>query len=127
MSMLHLEQSAAACYSGFMANPGDSPKTIITHDGKFHADDVFAVATLLLILRRESPSVSIVRSRDSALVARADFVIDVGGQYNEEKNRFDHHQIGGAGERKNGIPFAAFGLVWKKFGEALAGSLAVAA
>ena len=83
--MLHLEQSAAACYSGFMANPGDSPKTIITHDGKFHADDVFAVATLLLILRRESPSVSIVRSRDSALVARADFVIDVGGQYNEEK------------------------------------------
>ncbi|MDO8564620.1 MAG: MYG1 family protein, partial [bacterium] len=33
-----------------------------------------------------------------------------------------HHQKEGAGVRENSIPYAAFGLVWKKFGEALSGN-----
>src|SRR5690606_33502984 len=37
-------------------------------------------------------------------------------EYDPERNRFDHHQEGGAGARENGIPFAAFGLVWREFG-----------
>ncbi|MDO8564969.1 MAG: MYG1 family protein, partial [bacterium] len=64
-------------------------KTIVTHEGKFHADDVFAVATLLLALQDEA---EVRRTRDEEDVASADIAVDVGGIYDAEKNRFDHHQ-----------------------------------
>lgn len=98
-------------------------KIIVTHDGKFHADDVCAVAVLSLAL--DEP-IEIVRTRDPELIAKADFVVDIGGKYEPENNLFDHHQEGGAGIRENGIPYAAFGLVWKTYGEKLCGSKAVA-
>lgn len=99
--------------------------TIVTHNSKFHADDVFAVATLFLVLEKESKTANVIRTRDTEIAKNAEFVLDVGGVYNPEINRFDHHQDGGAGERTNGIPFASFGLVWKKFGEELCGSMEV--
>lgn len=99
-------------------NTGSSKK-IITHSGNFHADEVFACATLSIIF---GDNVEIVRSRNPELWEGADIVVDVGGIYNEDSNRFDHHQEGGAGARENGIPYASFGLVWKRYGEALAGS-----
>lgn len=102
----------------------DSRKIIVTHDGGFHADDAFAVAALLLHL---GGSAEVVRTRDPHLVMKGDFVVDVGGEHDELKNRFDHHQPGGAGARENGIPYAAFGLVWKKFGAAISGSAEIAA
>ncbi len=92
-------------------------KTIVTHDGTFHADDVFAVATLLLL----EPTAAVVRTRDENIGAVADVAVDVGGVYDETRNRFDHHQIGGAGARENGVPYAAFGLVWRRSGTTLAG------
>ena len=98
------------------------PKTIITHDGKFHADDVFAVSALALL----EPEAKVVRTRDSKQISEGDFVVDVGGVYEPEANRFDHHQQNGAGVRGNGIPYAAFGLVWKNFGEKICGSAEVA-
>jgi len=88
-------------------------KTIVTHNESFHSDDVFAVALLLKVLNKEA---EIVRTRDEKKIAEADIVIDVGGEYDKEKDRFDHHQKGGAGIRKNGIPYASFGLVWDKYG-----------
>ena len=84
--------------------------TVVTHNGNFHADDVFSIAVLKHVL----PTFKLVRTRDKALIESADYVIDVGGEYDPETNRFDHHQRGGAGERENGIPFSSFGLVWKK-------------
>ncbi len=98
-------------------------KTIITHSSRFHADDVFAVATLSLLLDGE---IKVIRTRDEKLFETGDFVLDVGGVNDEAKNRFDHHQAGGAGKRANGMPYASFGLVWKKFGAELAGSQAAA-
>lgn len=98
---------------------------IITHSGSFHTDDIFAVATLELLLG-ESASISVTRTRDMAVIETGDYVVDVGGIYDESTNRFDHHQIGGAGKRENGIPYASFGLVWKKFGVQICGSLEVA-
>ena len=86
--------------------------TVVTHNGNFHADDVFSIAVLKHVL----PTFKLVRTRDKALIESADYVIDVGGEYDPETNRFDHHQRGGAGERENGIPFSSFGLVWKKYG-----------
>lgn len=99
------------------------PKTIVTHDGTFHADDVCAVAALLLYLKGGA---EVTRTRDTDAIAAADFVMDVGNVYDETQNRFDHHQPEGAGGRANGIPYAAFGLVWKKFGAEIAGSKAAA-
>ncbi len=99
-------------------------KTIVTHDGGFHADDVFACAALFLHLHGKA---MVVRSRDAETIAQGDIVFDVGGEYDEARNRFDHHQPGGAGARENGIPYAAFGLVWKKFGVSVAGSADIAA
>jgi uncharacterized UPF0160 family protein len=86
---------------------------IVTHNGSFHADDVFAVATLL----RLYPDATVVRTRDKEKIQEADIVVDVGHVHDVGVNRFDHHQPGGAGVRDNGIPYAAFGLVWKEYGE----------
>lgn len=90
-------------------------KTIATHNGNFHADDVFSVAAFKCIL----PAFKLIRTRDLELIAKADIVIDVGGKYDSDTDRFDHHQRGGAGERENGIPYSSFGLVWQKYGLAL--------
>jgi uncharacterized UPF0160 family protein len=87
-------------------------KTIVTHNGNFHADDVFSIAALKSIF----PSFKLIRTRDSELIAKADIVVDVGGEYDADTDRFDHHQRGGAGERENGIPFSSFGLIWQKYG-----------
>jgi uncharacterized UPF0160 family protein len=87
-------------------------KTIATHNGSFHADDVFSIAALKNIY----PSFTLVRTRDLEIIGKADIVIDVGGEYEPEQGRFDHHQRGGAGERENGIPYSSFGLIWKKYG-----------
>ena len=86
--------------------------TIATHNGNFHADDVFSIAALKCIF----PSFNLIRTRDLALISKADVVIDVGGEYNSDAGRFDHHQRGGAGERENGIPYSSFGLIWQKYG-----------
>ncbi len=94
-------------------------KKLITHSGSFHADDIFAAATLSIYLKREGIPFEIIRTRDEELIIRGDYVFDIGGVYNPDLNRFDHHQEGGAGKRENGIPYAAFGLVWKKFGPKL--------
>lgn len=87
-------------------------KTIVTHNGNFHADDVFSVAALKTLF----PSSNLIRTRNSDKIANADIVVDVGGVHDEETDRFDHHQRGGAGERDNGIPYSSFGLIWKKYG-----------
>ena len=89
-------------------------KKLITHNGSFHADDIFAAATLSLFLKKEE--YEIIRTRDEEIIKLGDYVFDVGGIYDENINRFDHHQKGGAGKRENDIPYASFGLVWKHFG-----------
>ncbi len=96
---------------------------IATHSGGFHTDDVFAVATLQLVYGAEN--VEVIRTRDESVLATADIVVDVGGVYDVATKRFDHHQNGGP-IRDNGIPYAAFGLVWKEYGEQVAGSKEVA-
>src|SRR3989338_11674226 len=95
----------------------DKKIKIATHDGKFHTDEVFAVATLLLALGKkvEDDDIEIIRTRDQSLVDKADYVFDVGATYDHSKRRYDHHQEGGAGEDE-GIPYSSFGLAWKHYG-----------
>ena len=96
---------------------------VATHPGNFHADDVFAVAALELV---HGP-LEVVRTRDADAQAAADVRVDVGGRHDPASGDFDHHQKGGAGERENGIRYASFGLVWREYGERLAGSAEAAA
>src|SRR3989344_237578 len=97
---------------------------IATHNGSLHSDDVFAVAALSLLLNCE---INTVRTRDPKIIEKAHYVVDVGNFYDPDKNRFDHHQAGGAGVRTNGVPYASFGLVWKQYGEKITKSKEVAA
>jgi uncharacterized UPF0160 family protein len=90
---------------------------VATHDGSFHADDVFAVAAL----RRLDPGLEIVRSRDRDVIAAAGLRVDIGLRDDPDTGDFDHHQRGGAGARDNGIPYASFGLVWRRHGAELTG------
>jgi uncharacterized UPF0160 family protein len=85
---------------------------IATHDGSFHADEVFAVAALSLL--GDSPEV--VRTRDPGSLAAADLRVDVGFRDDARTGDFDHHQRGFDAARANGVRYASFGLVWREFG-----------
>lgn len=85
------------------------PSVAMTHAGKFHADDVFSAALLRIL----NPNIRFER----VLSVPEDFdgiVFDIGW------GKFDHHQSG-APVRENGVPYAAFGLLWKEFGSELLG------
>jgi uncharacterized UPF0160 family protein len=84
-----------------------------THDGVFHSDEILAIA--LLRLAAQPNHVSVIRSRLPKDWERADYVIDVGGKSDGVK-WFDHHMPQGAGERANGVPYSAFGLMWQAVG-----------
>ena len=94
---------------------------VVTHSGSFHADDIFAMATLMIYFKQEGIAWKLVRTRDENIIKQADYVFDVGGIYDPSIRRFDHHQPGGAGKRENGIPYASFGLVWKEYGPKITG------
>lgn len=84
-----------------------------THSGKFHADDVFSSALLLYL----NPQITI--KRGNRVPEEYDgIVFDIG------RGRYDHHQRDSR-VRENGVPYAAFGLLWEKLGgEILGGTLA---
>lgn len=97
--------------------------TVGVHNESFHTDDAFAVATLSILLNGD---IRIIRTRNPEELSKCDYVVDVGYVYNAAQKRFDHHQKGGAGVRENGVPYAAFGLVWKEYGERICGNARVA-
>ena len=102
--------------------PTTEPLKVGTHSGSFHADEVFALATL----RMARGPLEIVRTRTPEKLAACALRVDVGRHYDPATGDFDHHQ-GDVGERENGIRYASFGLIWKAYGEELAGSAEVAA
>jgi uncharacterized UPF0160 family protein len=90
---------------------------IATHNGSFHADEVFAVAALGLL----GEAVEVVRTRDRDALAQADLRVDVGFRDDPSAGDFDHHQREFAGARDNGVLYASFGLVWREFGAQVCG------
>jgi len=104
-------------------------KTIATHNGSFHADDVFGVGILMGVF----PSHTLVRTRNHERIEAADFAVDVGGIWDTETGRFDHHQRGFNGARPTrvvdgqevaGVGYASAGLVWSAYGSAYVTALA---
>jgi uncharacterized UPF0160 family protein len=95
---------------------------VATHDGSFHADEVFAIAALELL----GEPVEVVRTRDRELLSSADLRVDVGFSDDADAGDFDHHQRGFEAVRDNGVRYASFGLVWRRFGEQVCGDADVA-
>ena len=85
---------------------------IATHDGSFHADEVFAIAALGLL----GGPVQVLRTRDRDALGAADLRVDVGFRDDAATGDFDHHQRGFDAARPNGVRYASFGLVWREFG-----------
>lgn len=84
-----------------------------THSGKFHADDVFSSALLLYL----NPQITITRG-NRVPEGYDGIVFDIG------RGQYDHHQRDSR-VRENGVPYAAFGLLWEELGgEILGGALA---
>lgn len=94
---------------------------LLTHSGTFHADDIFSTAFLTLYFKNKDKNIklNIKRSIKKEDIDKADIVYDIGRIYNPKKLRFDHHQNDPSLIRKNSIPYAAFGLVFKHFGPEL--------
>lgn len=72
---------------------------VITHDGVFHADEVFAVAQLILYYAKKDMKVILGRTRDKKdledyLQDPEVWVLDVGGQFEPHLKNCDHHQDG---------------------------------
>lgn len=87
-----------------------SENNAFTHAGRFHADDVFSFALIRII----NPKINVVRGNEVPENFNG-IVFDIG--YGE----FDHHQQDSR-IRENGVPYAAFGLLWEQLGEYLLGS-----
>lgn len=84
--------------------------TVITHGGTFHSDEVLATVILSKILG----DVTVLRTfKVPEELNEKVIVYDIGF------GEFDHHQKDGNGARENGVPYAAVGLIWKKFGRML--------
>ena len=84
---------------------------LYTHDGIFHADDVFATALLSMM----AEDIHVVRGGDTTVPENKDewIIYDIGG------GELDHHTA--ENKENNGchpgtdIPYASCGLVWKKY------------
>lgn len=79
------------------------PRSVGTHDGSFHADEVTACA--LLIMFNLIDEDKIVRTRNPDKLAQCEYVCDVGGVYSIELKWFDHHQVSYSG------PWSSAGMV----------------
>lgn len=86
---------------------------LITHSAKFHADDVFSTALMLIlnpnakVTRTLEPEIAeeVYKSRNESCI-----IYDIG------RGEFDHHQ-NDTPVRPNGVKYAAFGLLWREFGD----------
>lgn len=117
-------------------------KTIVTHNGTFHNDEVTAYAMLNYIF----PNNTLIRTRDPSIINDDDtsIVIDVGQIYDVKKHRYDHHQptfhetfdtsatplargapnfqhAGNSSDQQSTIPLSSAGLIYKHFGHVIFG------
>ncbi|XP_048346138.1 MYG1 exonuclease-like [Sphaerodactylus townsendi] len=89
--MLRISALLPRLARGIMPGPKrPRPTRIGTHRGTFHCDE--ALACFLLRLLPAYQDAEIVRTRDSQLLLECDVVVDVGGEYDPQKHRYDHHQ-----------------------------------
>lgn len=86
---------------------------LVTHNGTFHYDEILATA----ILKKIYKDAEVVRSRDPKVVDGGDIVYDVGGVFDPETNRFDHHQqsFTSTFSARHTVKLSSAGLIYKYF------------
>uniref|UniRef100_A0A6P7FM67 UPF0160 protein n=1 Tax=Diabrotica virgifera virgifera TaxID=50390 RepID=A0A6P7FM67_DIAVI len=127
--VLRISSSIAShVWNGFstMASDAKTPrilKRIGTHSGVFHCDE--ALACYMLRQLPEYADAEIIRTRDPKILDECDIVVDVGGEYNPKKHRYDHHQRGFEETistvrpdliKNKSIKLSSAGLVYAHFG-----------
>ena len=86
--------------------------------GHFHADEALAVYLLRLLPQYKTSQ--LVRTRDPNLLATCDTVLDVGGEYSPDTNRYDHHQrTFGSTFPAHNTKLSSAGLIYLHFGRAI--------
>ncbi|CAD8084210.1 unnamed protein product [Paramecium sonneborni] len=92
-------------------------KKIGTHNGAFHVDEVLACA-MLTKYTNEFKNGIITRTRDPAIWAQQDILVDVGGIYDPLTHRYDHHQkeFQDSFSKDFHIRLSSAGLIYKHFG-----------
>ena len=91
-----------------------------TYSGTFHADEALAVSMLRLLPAYAHSS--LLRSRDPSRLSSCDVVVDVGGEYEPARHRYDHHQRSfDTSFPHRSTKLSSAGLVWLHFGKAIVG------
>ena len=89
-----------------------------THNGHFHADEALAVHLLRLLPTYQSSP--LIRTRDPALLSTCHTVVDVGGEYDPPRHRYDHHQrTFDTTFPSRPTKLSSAGLVYMHFGKAI--------
>lgn len=90
--------------------------TVVTHPAPHHGDETTAIAIIALVEGRAN----VYRTRNpkaiEEAVAAGSAIVDVGGVYDPEAARFDHHQRDFAETREDGTKYSSAGLLWKEYG-----------
>ena len=108
---------------------GDEAATVkaLTHSGNFHVDETLGYVILHYALAphgdlrgrvlETAPAdrLDFGRTRSPERIRAADIVFDVGGIYDPQKGRYDHH-MKDKPLREDGVPYSAAGLLWKDYG-----------
>lgn len=124
---IYNEGICPCCYQKKLVSLIDPEKIneIVTHNGKFHCDEIVSVAMLKIIF----PEASVIRSReeDKISVKEGRILVDVGKKYDPEKMAFDHHQM----TLRRAIPgstievrYSSLGLIWEHFGYQIISAIA---
>ena len=99
---------------------------IATHSGVFHADEALAVTMFKML--PEFSDAEVVRTRDLGVAADCDVVVDVGGEFDHARRRYDHHQRGFGHtlasltrETRFTTKLSSAGLVYAYFGKEVIG------
>ncbi len=89
---------------------------VVTHDGSFHTDEIFATA---LIKKFVTDDIELIRTRDKEKLRQATrdpevWVVDVGRKHDDSMRNFDHHQRSFVKcWEGTDVPFSSCGLVWR--------------
>lgn len=98
---------------------------IITHDGRFHTDELMAIALIKSLYVSTNNEFKITRTRDQNCINKRKevggtnvYVVDVGKKYEPENQCFDHHQSKCVDTFSKDFktPLSSFGMVYKHLG-----------
>lgn len=132
MSGMWRRASAAAARGTRRARPltlrprraDDAARPVVgTHSGTFHCDE--ALACFMLRQTAQFRDARVVRSRDPEVLAGLAAVVDVGGEYDPSRHRYDHHQRGfeETFDAAHSVKLSSAGLVYKHFGREVVAAL----